>query len=238
MTPSWETHATCLWGNNSKVREIPDTTGSTENNLRESLCIVWERSRTSFPFLVRICMLHIYLIKRNPPAVSPPHMNKVRERNKRFRCLSSCAVLPAYICEHSCRHIHKTIGCAQIPLLSMYWIWLGCIFKNVRFSMRNKERRQPASNTHNQTWLTNSRPCMLLTCQWENESFGMGKTVMSYEICQQPWAHSHRNRIRGLTDKYQTCLFISSACVKASTLYLLSWGLLSVISVSFTDNFL
>lgn len=66
---------------------------------------------------------------------------------------------------------------------------------------------------------------MLLTCQWENESFNTGKTVMSYEICLQPWAHSTRNRIRGLTAKYQTCLFISSSCVKASTLSLLFLGL-------------
>jgi len=35
----------------------------------------------------------------------------------------------------------------------------------------------------------------------------MGKTVMSYEICLQPWAHSPRNRIRGLTDKYHVYLY-------------------------------
>lgn len=111
------------------------TTGQVpENNPQESLCILWESSRTSFPFLVGRCRIFIssnMRFKRNPPAVSPPHLNRIRElrKKRRFICLSSC-LFPAPHFQHTSVNtaagtFTKSLAASKFP----YWIWIGCSLK-------------------------------------------------------------------------------------------------------------
>lgn len=195
---------------------------SPPRTILKNPCVLWGNV-IGLHFHFSGTLPHIYLIKRTPPAVSPPHLNRVR----------FIGLFPAPHFQHTSVNTAAS-GTFTYPLAASKYDSVR--FKNAWFSTRNNLSFWVLCSREVHIfaieYMHNSRPCMLLTGQWENQSFNTGKTVMSCEICLQPWAHSPRNRMKGLTDKYQGCLFISSTCpgawfcqvsvdTKQSLLYLL-----------------